>query len=579
MDKTTALDEKNREAYSMAFSNVCSYVEQTILKDGTIQRMTMLRDKYLEFLQQHTPQYYNEQFRTARLKEKLMNQFGIRLKFWLPSNRTASELVYAADLDITEAVETAFDAASSENKVLAEAAAILRRNIQCTHSRIKDTPWPPSASYLQSEATKPPYSLVDFLAHVISGRPAEQTKEKTQRLCGSFAEDICCATTSGRRKPPKHHLLGLTMHHLTGKAEIVSILNRYGHCNSHLGVLELETAMANHVRLESSLLPSNISTTGTKVVHLCWDNFDINEETPSGAGTTHTTHGIVIQELHDHAVVQTEHRNVPKSNVLSFKPPTYVKKANAEPCFADVSSSAGDGSDTGLTANVTVNEGIESKSNTLWKGRLWTLCGGMFNSYKTVPDWSGWLSKTTEGGNTVTESRIGYMQPIMHPITDIATVKQCLQISMEVTKMLQQEYTLVTMDLAAAKLAYNIIWGDRESYKNVIVNLGPFHTMCSYMGAIGKMMSGSGFEDIVVEAQLYASGSIDQVMSGKHYNRSVRVHQRMLDALERMLMACFQEHVNLEHGMESAEVVSNLASQPSAESLQKAQQNEDWRSS
>ena len=47
----------------MAFSNVCSYVEQTILKDGTIQRMTMLRDKYLEFLQQHTPQYYNEQFR------------------------------------------------------------------------------------------------------------------------------------------------------------------------------------------------------------------------------------------------------------------------------------------------------------------------------------------------------------------------------------------------------------------------------------------------------------------------------------------------------------------------------------
>ena len=196
----------------------------------------------------------------------------------------------------------------------------------------------------------------------------------------------------------------------------------------------------------------------------------------------------------------------------------------------------------------------------------------MFNSSKTVPDWSGWLSKTTEGRNTVTESRIGYMQPIMHPIMDIATVKQCLQTSMDVTKMLQQEYTLVTMDMAAAKLAYNIIWGDRESYKNVIVNLGPFHTMCSYMGATGKMMSGSGFEDIVVEAQLCASGSIDQVMSGKHYNRSVHVHQRMLDALE---WACFREHVNLEHGMESAVVVSNLASQLSAENLQKAQQNED----
>jgi len=56
--------------------------------------------------------------------------------------------------------------------------------------------------------------------------------------------------------------------------------------------------MANQVRLGNSRLTSNISTTGTKVIHLCWlGQFDIHEVTPPGAGTTHTIRGIVIQEV------------------------------------------------------------------------------------------------------------------------------------------------------------------------------------------------------------------------------------------------------------------------------------------
>ena len=166
------------------------------------------------------------------------------------------------------------------------------------------------------------------------------------------------------------------------------------------------------------------------------------------------------------------------------------------------------------------------------------------------------------------------MKPILHPITDFATVKKCLTISMEVTQKLNQEYTLVTMDLAAAKIAYDLIWGDRDLYEKVIVNLGPFHTMCSYMGAIGKMISGSGFEDIVVEAGLCASGSIEQVMSGKHYNRSVRVHQRMLDALERMLLTSFNNSVESGQERDNLSAAVNLAFQPTAENLQNAEDSE-----
>ena len=56
--------------------------------------------------------------------------------------------------------------------------------------------------------------------------------------------------------------------------------------------------------------------------------------------------------------------------------------------------------------------------------------------------------------------------------------------------------------------------------------------MCSYMGAIGKMMNGSGLEEIIIESGVCASGSIAKVIAGKHYNRALRVHQLMLEACE-----------------------------------------------
>jgi len=91
--------------------------------------------------------------------------------------------------------------------------------------------------------------------------------------------------------------------------------------------------------------------------------------------------------------------------------------------------------------------------------------------------------------------------------------------------------------------------------------------MCSYMGAIRKMMCGSGFEDIVAEAGLCASGSIDQVMTGRHYNRALRIHQCMLDCLERLLLRSFQETLPAQTVTDSLHAAACLANQPTAVNL------------
>ena len=59
--------------------------------------------------------------------------------------------------------------------------------------------------------------------------------------------------------------------------------------------------------------------------------------------------------------------------------------------------------------------------------------------------------------------------------------------------------TFVTFDLAVEKKAYALIWHDAERYKNVVIHLGVFHTVLSYLGALGKLMKGSGFEDIITK--------------------------------------------------------------------------------
>ena len=73
-------------------------------------------------------------------------------------------------------------------------------------------------------------------------------------------------------------------------------------------------------------------------------------------------------------------------------------------------------------------------------------------------------------------SKVEYMRPIHHPATENATIQEVLRSSQEASQKLEQEHTIITLDLATAKKAYSIIWQDPETYKNVFIRLGTFYT-------------------------------------------------------------------------------------------------------
>jgi len=82
----------------------------------------------------------------------------------------------------------------------------------------------------------------------------------------------------------------------------------------------------------------------------------------------------------------------------------------------------------------------------------------------------------------------------------------------------------VAFNLAKAKIAYSIVWNSPDKFPGVVTNVGGFHIMCAYMGATGKMMAGSAFEQLVLQSGICTTGSMNQIMSGKHYNLANRVH-------------------------------------------------------
>ena len=76
--------------------------------------------------------------------------------------------------------------------------------------------------------------------------------------------------------------------------------------------------------------------------------------------------------------------------------------------------------------------------------------------------------------------------------------------------------------------------GDSDLH-SIILCLGGFHTVMSFLGCIGHTMSGCGLQDVL--EQIYATNAVTYIMSGKAVERATRRHFLIDAALNAMLMS------------------------------------------
>ena len=115
--------------------------------------------------------------------------------------------------------------------------------------------------------------------------------------------------------------------------------------------------------------------------------------------------------------------------------------------------------------------------------------------------------------------------------------------SLKIKDSLRLNAIVVVFDQAIYAKAMEIKWKHSKHFRDIIVRMGAFHTICTLLGIIGKRFQDAGLRDLCVEFQVIAEGSVSGVMEGRKYNRAVWLHKLVYEALIRQVWSAFKKWV------------------------------------
>ena len=101
--------------------------------------------------------------------------------------------------------------------------------------------WSPNIEELLKDERMPRLSVVLFQKNLVK-HSKYIVSAKNMRLIESYASDFIHRVRIGEVLTPKHFLLGLGLHSITGQKKPVQIDNRLGHSMNYHKVMEIETA-------------------------------------------------------------------------------------------------------------------------------------------------------------------------------------------------------------------------------------------------------------------------------------------------------------------------------------------------
>ena len=282
----------------------------------------------------------------------------------------------------------------------------------------------------------------------------------------------------------------------------------------------IETAQAEliqHLRSLQHPLPLALaSDTGKVLTDFWWDNFDIKKDNVQGS--LHTTHGVAYQQESVNCIKVNTETVIPKSKCRSvISQPHQLPFRNVDPRKEPASFEQLDGMD--------IEKLLPEKIVLPWR-----IMRRVFNSSpQSIPRFVGWVIQAF-GGLHSKMTMITFLPPILHPITQYNTVIECIKQSQKLASASNMKFTHIAVDGGAAMKFFHVVWNNPDKF-NVLIHLGDFHAMMEFFSTIGKFVAGSGFEEVVYQAELCTSGGIKGVLSGKHYNRSWMVHESFLKQL------------------------------------------------
>ena len=149
-----------------------------------------------------------------------------------------------------------------------------------------------------------------------------------------------------------------------------------------------------------------------------------------------------------------------------------------------------------------------------------------------IPSWSAFNTMVSCEALSTTE--VGYCPMINGTSTDYNTVYTVMKQVQQMMSSIGQEYSVVTFDLAIYMKAKEIQWCHPEEFDDTVIRMGGFHIAPNYLAVIGKMFRDSELLDLIIESDIYGCSTASHLLEGKTYNREVRCHKLVMEALSRI---------------------------------------------
>ena len=149
------------------------------------------------------------------------------------------------------------------------------------------------------------------------------------------------------------------------------------------------------------------------------------------------------------------------------------------------------------------------------------------------PNWSGFMTDISVG-NYPGKSTVSFLPILDMDPTDYTCIYSVLVFISEQAKNLQIETPVITFDQPLWLKSLEIV---KAKSMQIVLILGGFHMMMSFMGSIGCLMKGSGLNDAL--QTIYGTNAVEHMISGKAVSRALRGHFLTESALMTKLIRNF----------------------------------------
>ena len=288
---------------------------------------------------------------------------------------------------------------------------------------------------------------------------------------------------------------------------------------------------------------------GGKLLQEGDDNADINCQTVDGKGTFHSMARVLFQgqstmEISEQCSVdrikvgKDKTLNLSADNTAIMRTVLHYEKPRQWPECPRTKNAL-----IRIKALGTINEPSDSREIS-WvllrmasRGFLKFIHDLNQPSNQAIPFWVGFKTMLFEHSNFKT---VAVYAPVIEskpadPKTVYTTMVRCKQL----TQNIGQENPIQTMDQQLYAVGQQVKWHKNPEFQNTVLRLGGFHTVCCFIRSIGKLFTDAGLKDLLVESGIYAEATVNMMLAGKQFHRSVRGLTLAYEALMQIFLEEF----------------------------------------